>query len=312
MRSSFLAGLTAALAMGVQAQTLPTITTKGSYFFTSTGQRWFVKGMFVPPGQAVAHTNSIPGIAYQLSEADPLLNTAQCTMDANLMKSLGANAIRVYHVDSSQDHSGCMTAFANAGIYLFVDLDTFSTYILQDAPAWNSTQQSAYEAVMDEFQKYPNTAGFFIGNEVLTDPTKTEVAVYIKEAVTNLKAYEKSKGYRTIPVGYSHADVSSLRPNFQNYLACGGNSSESIDFFGLNSYEWCGSSSYMQSGYQTLTQEVMQYPIPIFFSETGCNTPEPRTFADQSAIFGPQMDPYWSGSIIYEVSCVMWRTIRPY
>ena len=37
--------------------------------------------------------------------------------------------------------------------------------------------------------------------------------------------------------------------------------------FGLNSYEWCGSSSYMQSGYQTLTQEAMNYPIPIFFSE---------------------------------------------
>jgi len=39
------------------------------------------------------------------------------------MQSLGANAIRVYHVDSTQDHSGCMSAFENAGIYLFVDLD---------------------------------------------------------------------------------------------------------------------------------------------------------------------------------------------
>jgi 1,3-beta-glucanosyltransferase GAS1 len=45
------------------------------------------------------------------------------------MKTLGANTIRVYHVDPSADHSGCMTAFANAGIYLFLDLDNFDTQI---------------------------------------------------------------------------------------------------------------------------------------------------------------------------------------
>jgi hypothetical protein len=173
-----------------------------------------------------------------------------------------------------------MTAFANAGIYLFVDLDTFTTYITQGSPGWTSSQESAYEAVMDEFQKYSNTAGFFIANEILTDPSMSEVAAYIKAATRDMKAYRDSKGYRNIPIGYSHADVSSLRPAFQDYLACG-NSSEAIDFFGLNSYEWCGSSSYTQSGYQTLTTEIMSYPIPIFFSETGCNTPEPRTFGDQ-------------------------------
>jgi hypothetical protein len=45
------------------------------------------------------------------------------------MKTIGANAIRVYHVDPTADHSGCMAAFAAAGIYLFVDLDTFTTQI---------------------------------------------------------------------------------------------------------------------------------------------------------------------------------------
>lgn len=74
------------------------------------------------------------------------------------MKQLGANAIRVYHVDPTQDHSGCMTVFANAGIYLFVDLDTFTTYIVEGTPSWTTAQESAYEKVMDEFQKYTNTA----------------------------------------------------------------------------------------------------------------------------------------------------------
>lgn len=33
---------------------------------------------------------------------------------------------------------------------------------------WNQSQLSAFEKVLDEFQKYDNTAGVFVGNEVLT------------------------------------------------------------------------------------------------------------------------------------------------
>jgi 1,3-beta-glucanosyltransferase GAS1 len=46
------------------------------------------------------------------------------------MKTLGVNTIRVYHVDASADHSGCMGEFSQAGIYTLIDLDTFDTYIL--------------------------------------------------------------------------------------------------------------------------------------------------------------------------------------
>lgn len=42
------------------------------------------------------------------------------------------------------------------------------------------------------------------------------------------------------------------------------------------------------------------FPVPIFFSETGCNTAGARTFEDQAAIFGPEMVNDWSGSIVYE------------
>lgn len=96
------------------------------------------------------------------------------------------------------------------------------------------------------------------------------------------------------------ADISDLRPNLQNYLACGTNASEALDFFSLNAYEWCGDSSYTTSGYSQLQANVSNYNIPIFFSETGCNTPAPRTFEDQAAIFGSEMNENWSGAIIYE------------
>ena len=75
------------------------------------------------------YSDKLIGVAYQLTEDDPLIDANQCTQDAALMKTLGTNAIRVYHVDPTQDHSGCMAAFAAAGIYLIVDLDTFTTAI---------------------------------------------------------------------------------------------------------------------------------------------------------------------------------------
>jgi hypothetical protein len=194
------------------------------------------------------------------------------------MKTLGANAIRVYHVDPDSSHDGCMQAFSDAGIYVFLDLDTFSTYILPGQPSWNQTQHDAYATVMDAFHSYDNVAGFFVGNEVLTTANDSIAAPYVKAAARDMKAYRDSKGYRKIPVGYSAADIASLRPNLQNYLACGTNASESLDFFSLNAYEWCGESTFSTSGYEGLQKDASKYNIPIFFSETGCQTVKPRTF----------------------------------
>jgi 1,3-beta-glucanosyltransferase GAS1 len=153
---------------------------------------------------------------------------------------------------------------------------------------------------MDAFAGYENLAGLFIGNEVITAPNGTAAAPYVKAATRDMKAYRDSKGYRKIPIGYSAADIATIRPMLQNYLACGTDTSDTIEFYGLNAYEWCGESSYEQSGYATLNGFVTDYPIPIFFTETGCNVGGARTFDDQTAIFGDQMSPYWSGAMIYE------------
>lgn len=94
----------------------------------------------------------------------------------------------------------------------------------QDSPTWNQTQLTRFEAVLDEFQRFDNTAGFFVGNEVLTrgehfrkytrvygimlrrvDLTGngSAAAPYVKAALRDLKAYRDSKHYRNIPIGYS-------------------------------------------------------------------------------------------------------------
>ncbi|KAI9848390.1 MAG: hypothetical protein M1837_000184 [Sclerophora amabilis] len=274
----------ASFGLAISAVTaISTISTKGSKFFTDDGNQFYIKG-----------------IAYQLVPDDPLIDADQCELDSSKMKDIGANAIRVYHVDPTADHKDCMKAFADNGIYLFVDLDTFNTQIEQTNAHWNQSQLTAFTKVLDEFAQFDNTAGVFVGNEVITTENGSNAAPYVKAAARDVKAYRDSKDMRKIPVGYSAADIAQLRPMLQNYLACGTNVSESIDFFGLNAYEWCGKNTFESSGYEPLTKNASDYSIPIFFSETGCHTDPPRDFADQAAIFGDQMNDVWSGSMIYE------------
>lgn len=153
---------------------------------------------------------------------------------------------------------------------------------------------------MDTFHNYDNILGFFVGNENIAQKEDSPAAPYIKAAARDMKAYRKKKGYRNFPVGYSAADIEQLRPMLQDYLTCGGNSSETIDFFALNSYSWCDPSTYEQSSYEKLQSYALNFPVPIFFSETGCNVPGPRLWDDQDAIFSDPMVGTWSGAIIYE------------
>lgn len=139
-----------------------------------------------------------------------------------------------------------------------------------------------------------------MGNEVLTTKRGSRAAPFVLAAARDIKVYRDSQGYREIPVGYSAADIAELRPMLQNYLVCSSNPLERLDFFALNAYEWCGDSSYTVSGYNMLQKNASGYPVPIFFSETGCNTNPPRDFNDQNAIFGDEMSGTWSGALVYE------------
>lgn len=118
----------ALLAAATSAHAISTISAYGNKFFYENGTQFFIKG-----------------VAYQLTEDDPLIDKDQCSRDASLMQELGANTIRVYHVDASADHTDCMGVFADAGIYLLVDLDTFDSYILAVRPGPSLSQIPAHQ-----------------------------------------------------------------------------------------------------------------------------------------------------------------------
>lgn len=140
------------------------------------------------------------------------------------MKTLGANSIRVYHVDPRADHDGCMKTFADAGIYIWLDLDTFDTYIQGPGmaqPQWNESQYEAYQTVMDVFHKYDNLGGFFVGNEVLTSPNTDVAAPYVKAAAAGMKAYRDGQ-YHCILTGEiiaTTSDTNQARTTARSLLA---------------------------------------------------------------------------------------------
>src|ERR1700742_4581346 len=88
----------------------------------------------------------------------------------------------------------------------------------------------------------------------------------------DMHQYIEKHANRSIPVGYSAADVRPLLVDTAYYLSCNlENSTESrSDFFGLNSYSWCGDATYTSSGYNVLTEDFSNATLPVFFSEYGC------------------------------------------
>ncbi|KAL8717291.1 MAG: hypothetical protein Q9225_005451 [Loekoesia sp. 1 TL-2023] len=266
---------------------------QGSKFFYKTnGTEFFIRG--VAYQQDFSSNGTISG---GNSFTDPLADQTACARDVPLMTQLRTNTIRVYAVDPTANHDQCMQMLSDAGIYVIVDLGEPKNSINRDSPQWNEEIYSRYRAVVDTFQKYPNTLGFFAGNEVTNAPNNTEASAFVKAAVRDVKAYIVQKKYRPIGVGYATND-DDQRTELANYFDCG-DAASAIDFWGYNIYSWCGTSSYRASHYQERTQEFSSYNVPAFFAEYGCNTKQPRQFDEVSALFGPDMSKVWSGGIVY-------------
>ncbi|KAF2849402.1 carbohydrate-binding module family 43 protein [Plenodomus tracheiphilus IPT5] len=286
---------TTALLAGVQAAIDPIVIKGQKFFHKSSGEQFFMKGVAY---QQEINSNSTQTDTDSLKITDPLADSTSCKRDIEFLKKLQTNTIRVYAIDPTKDHSACMKALADAGIYVVADLSEPGLSINRDDPGWTVDLYKRYTSVVDELMKYDNTLGFFAGNEVSNQGNNTVASAFVKAAVRDTKAYIKSKKYREIGVGYATNDDAEIRENMANYFDCG-NKEDSIDFWGYNIYSWCGDSSFTESGFDVQTKNFEKYNVPVFFAEYGCNTPRPRKFTEVGALYGKQMTGVWSGGIVY-------------
>lgn len=287
----FAALFTALFNVLVNASDLPAIEIKGNkFFFSNNGSQFYIRGVAYQADSANATDDS--------TITDPLADYDTCSRDIPYLQDLNTNVVRVYALNATQDHSECMQALNDAGIYLIADLSIPSESINRNSPSWDVSLFDRYKEVVDEFHNYTNVLGFFAGNEVSNEWNNTDASAFVKAAIRDTKAYIKEKGYRSIPVGYSSNDDSITRLDMADYFACG-DSEDHADFYGINMYEWCGKSSFKLSGYQARTEEFANYTIPLFMSEYGCNEVTPRVFTEIGAIFSDEMTDVWSGGIVY-------------
>lgn len=296
MLVSALSSINTAAAAPAQAAGISTIEIMGNKFFDSvSGDQFFMKGIAYQPSRSLDDLESATD-TYETKYIDPLADPQICLRDIPYLKELNVNTIRVYSVDPTKSHDECMQALADAGIYLLLDLAEPDVSICRDKPTWDVNVWNRYKDVVDVMHKYPNVLGFFAGNEVTNDKTNTDASPFVKAAIRDVKNYIKFRGYRQIPVGYSSNDDADTREQLAQYFACG---EICADFYGINMYEWCGYSSYGTSGYKERTIEFKDYPLPIFFSEFGCNLVRPRPFTEVGALFGSKMSETWSGGLAY-------------
>ena len=241
-------GLLASIAWAVN----PIVVKEQEFSDSKTGDRFMIIGVdYQPGGQA----------AYGTGSGDPFSDPTTCLRDAALMQNLGVNTIRSYNVDPTLDHDECVSIFNSVGIYLIVDVNSplAGQSIDRAAPAssYNKGYLEHIFSVVEAFKNYPNVLGFFAGNEIInTVGTGQSNPPFIRAVQRDLKNYISQHAPRQIPVGYSAADVRQVLQDTWAYLQCeinGTTDPSRSDFFGLNSYSWCGNaSSYTISGYDQL------------------------------------------------------------
>lgn len=226
------------------------------------------------------------GIAFPLLGEDVSEYVKTLQRITGLSKDI--NMVRLYGYPKCALISDCFLPFMrkadSLGIYVLVAGTGVSSGYLPVKDC-GGTADSCYrmgkvleygKSVIKHFS-YPNTLAIVVGNELNCAPTFSVLKAYARDlkshmAMCDSNSASPSKGrMRRIPLIYASSDDAG-DPRDQekaDYLFCG-NSSVSVDIFGLNIERWCDAKTH--TAYDSLNKWVgeKKYPGAFLLTEMGC------------------------------------------
>jgi hypothetical protein len=314
----FFANLTSMRTEGSKKYLSPLVI-KGYKFFNSvTGENVIIKGIdyYPRPNSGKLDRNSV----------DLFTNEHRHIWERDIahFRDLGVNAVRLYSVDPTYDHSDFMCALNAANIYVMVELASQDCAILEkEVPACYPNQlKTRGQAIIKEFSRYTNTLAFSAGNEVNHYVPNGEGpewnAPCLKKFIKDMRTYVNNcPTMRKIPIGLISADTDrDLNALYYNCQSDPENDLDRAEWYGINSYVVCNGTvqSYDEAlGYQLLlsTFQSFNYSIPVLLTEYGCLSQTfptidgyegQRTFHESEWFGLPEVRDVFSGGFVFEYS----------
>ena len=206
--------------------------------------------------------------------------------------------------NANVDHSGCLKLLQESGIYVLGRLYE-SPYFRNNGQTWFEFDYNLfdrYKAIVDSLQNYSNILGLYMSFD--DDRVESFSTLPYKKALTrDIKAYIKSKRYRTIPIG-AFVQKHGMSTSIAQFWGCG-NGEITADFLLVQATEesdtlggdtWCTNSS---ADYSELIDRYRSFQVPLVFNY-GCNQSLPHGYEELQQIYSDDVIKVFSGVIISE------------
>jgi hypothetical protein len=178
-----------------------------------------------------------------------------------------------------------------AGIYVLFGL-TSTTPAEGTMGSWGYIQQNNFTRLLDNLRHFENVLGFFFPP---SDRSNPQSLPFVRAAAREMKSYIKSKGYRSIPVGYIGTDDGSKATS--EFLNCGDQGS-AIDFYGIIPYPSCSDVSSAQTFLENLASQYSSYSRPTFLFKFVCPASDPKEhYRDMQYLYGNNVSRVFSGGV---------------
>jgi hypothetical protein len=124
---------------------------------------------------------------------DPLVNGVLCRRDIPYLSDASINVLTVYNIDGDKDHSECMNALAQAGIYVVADVIGGGG---GTGYTWDQQKFDFKIGIIDSLANYTNLLGLRM---VAEDQQPTDV-LYFRAAFRDMRAHISDVWQRNIPI----------------------------------------------------------------------------------------------------------------